>query len=145
MSCSQSLQLYPTLCDLWRSLPGSSVHGILQARILEWVAVPSSRGSSWPRNWTHIYSISCIAGRLFTHWATSKAQYMLQYIHKHYLFKKIQSKKMVDWDTASSCFLTETSKKQPTVVRTNFVEAVENSGSYPSHKYPFKKRPFLKW
>ena len=44
---AKSLQLYLTLCDLVDcSLPGSSVHGILQARILEWVAVPSSRGSS---------------------------------------------------------------------------------------------------
>ena len=38
-------------------LPGSSLHGILQARILEWVAMPSSRGSSQPRDWTHV---SCI-------------------------------------------------------------------------------------
>ena len=36
------------------SLPGSSVHGILQARILEWVATPSSKGSSWPRDGTHV-------------------------------------------------------------------------------------------
>ena len=41
----------------------SSVHGISQARILEWVAVSFSRGSSWPRDWAHI---SCIAGRFFT-------------------------------------------------------------------------------
>ena len=66
----------------------SSVHRILQARILEWVAVPSLRGSSWPRNWTHISKISCIEGRLFTHWATWEAEYMLQFIQKHYLFKK---------------------------------------------------------
>ena len=40
-------QLYPTLCDpVDRSPPGSSVHGILQARILEWIAIPFSRGSS---------------------------------------------------------------------------------------------------
>ena len=45
------------------SLPGSSVHGISQTRILEWVAISSSRGSSQPRNWT---SISCIAGIFFT-------------------------------------------------------------------------------
>ena len=44
-----------------------SVHGILQARILEWVVIPSSRGSSWPRDRT---SISHIAGRFFTIWAT---------------------------------------------------------------------------
>ena len=45
------------------SPPGSSVHGILQARILEWVAIPFSRGSSQPRDRTHV---SCIAGRFFT-------------------------------------------------------------------------------
>ena len=46
----QSLQLCPTLCDAMdHSLPGFSVHGILQARILEWVAMPFSRGSFQPR------------------------------------------------------------------------------------------------
>ena len=49
--------------------PGSSVHGILQARILEWVAIPFSRGSSQPRDWTQV---SCIAGRFFTVWAAWK-------------------------------------------------------------------------
>ena len=48
----------------------SSVHGILQARILEWVAISFSRGSSWPRNRT---LVSCIAGRFLTDWATSEA------------------------------------------------------------------------
>ena len=48
------------------SPPGFSVHGILQARILEWVAMPSSRGSSWPRDQTHVSCIFCIAGRFFT-------------------------------------------------------------------------------
>ena len=44
--CAKALQSCPTLCDpMDCSLPGSSVHGILQARILEWVAMPSSRGS----------------------------------------------------------------------------------------------------
>ena len=49
------------------SPPGSSVHGILQARILEWVAIPFSRGSSRPRDQTQV---SCTAGGLFTVWAT---------------------------------------------------------------------------
>ena len=53
------------------SPPGSSVHGILQARILEWVAVPFSRASSQPRKWTQV---SHIAGRFFTVWATREAQ-----------------------------------------------------------------------
>ena len=49
---------------------GSSVHGILQARILEWVAIPFLRVSSQPRDWTQV---SCIAGRFFTIWATKEA------------------------------------------------------------------------
>ena len=52
---------------LCASPPGSSVHAILQARILEWIAIAFSRGSSWPRNRTWV---SCIAGRFFTNWAT---------------------------------------------------------------------------
>ena len=57
-----------TLCDLMDcSPPGSSVHGILQARILEWVAISFSRGLSQPRDWTWV---SCISGRFFTNRAT---------------------------------------------------------------------------
>ena len=60
-----------TLCDpVDCSSPGSSVHGSLQARILEWVAIFFSRGSSWPWDWTWV---SCTAGRLFTDWATREA------------------------------------------------------------------------
>ena len=59
-----------TLCDpMDCSLPGSSVYGILQARILEWVAVPFSRGSSQLKDQTQV---SCIAGGFFTSWATRK-------------------------------------------------------------------------
>ena len=64
-------QLCLTLCDpMDCSPPGSSVHGIYQARILECVAMPSSRGSSWPRNQTQV---SCIAGRFFIVWVTREA------------------------------------------------------------------------
>ena len=57
----QSLQLCLTLCDpMDHSPPSSSVHGISQARILEWVACPFSRGSSWPRGQTHVSYVSCI-------------------------------------------------------------------------------------
>ena len=64
-------QSCPTLCDpMSCSLPGSSVHGISQARILEWVAASFSRGSSPPRDRT---CASCIAGRFFTVWATREA------------------------------------------------------------------------
>ena len=55
------------LCDAMNYSPlGSSVHGILQARILEWVAMPSSKGSSPPRDQICVSCISCIAGRFFT-------------------------------------------------------------------------------
>ena len=51
LCCAQLLQSCPTLCDpMDCSMPGSSVHGILWARILEWVAMPSFRGSSQPRD-----------------------------------------------------------------------------------------------
>ena len=56
--CAKSLQSCMTLCHpMGHSLPGSSVYGILQARILQWVAMPSSRGSSLPRD--QIW-VSCI-------------------------------------------------------------------------------------
>ena len=60
-----------TLCDsMDYSLLGSSIHGIFQARILEWVAISFSRRSSWPRDWTLVCCVSCIVGRHFTIWAT---------------------------------------------------------------------------
>ena len=60
-------QLCPGLCDSMDcSPPGSSVHGILQVRILEWVAIPSSRGSSHSKDQN---PVSCTAGRFFTVWA----------------------------------------------------------------------------
>ena len=59
-------QWCPTLCDPmdWGP-PGFSACEILQARILEWVAIPFSRGSSQPGDWTQVF---CVAGRLFTVW-----------------------------------------------------------------------------
>ena len=64
------VQLCLTFCDPMNChTPGSSVHGILQARIQAWVATPFSRASSQPRDWTQV---SCVAGRFFTNWATTK-------------------------------------------------------------------------
>ena len=58
-------QSYPTLCDpMDYSPPGSSVHGILQARMLEWVAILFSRDQ------THIFYVSCTGRHIFYHWAT---------------------------------------------------------------------------
>ena len=68
---SEVTQSCLTLCDpMDYNLPGSSVHGIFQARILEWVAISFSRGSSLPRDWTQV---SRIVGRRFTIWATRKS------------------------------------------------------------------------
>ena len=90
---AKSLQLCLTLCKpMVYSLAGSSVCGILQARILKWVSMPSSRGSFWPRDWTHISCSSCIEGRLFffiteppwklwheAHWCASACAFVLSY------------------------------------------------------------------
>ena len=82
--CVKSLQLCPTLFKpMDCSLPDSSFHGIFQAGILEWIIMPSSRGSSRPRDWTHVSCISCIVGRYFIHWvtweATTKIKELLTY------------------------------------------------------------------
>ena len=72
---SEVAQSCLTLCDPVDCSPlGSSVHGILQARILEWVAISFSRGSFQPRDWTRV---SCIAGGRFTLCATREAQMLL--------------------------------------------------------------------
>ena len=90
------------------SLPGSSLHGILQARVLEWVAISFSRGSSRPRDWT---LVSCIPGRLLNLWATREGfdlghtwssgfPYFLQFN------SKFGNKEFMIWATVSSqpCF-----------------------------------------
>ena len=75
---AKSLQSCPTLCDPTDcSLPGSSVHGILQAGILEWVAVPSMRGFSQPMDRTQV---SCIVGRFLTTWGTREAPRILEWV-----------------------------------------------------------------
>ena len=71
-------QSWPTLCEPMNcSLPGSSVHGILQARTLEWVAIPFSRWSSQPKDQTRV---SCIIGRFFYIWAIREAQTIRYYV-----------------------------------------------------------------
>ena len=70
---SSIAQLCPTLCDpMDCSLPGSLVHGIFQAWILEWVAIAFSRESSWPGDQT---GVPRTADRLFTVWATREGKH----------------------------------------------------------------------
>ena len=100
-------QACQTLCNPMNcSLPGSSVHGILQARILEWVVIPFFRGSSWPRNWSWV---SHIAGRFFTIWATRKAPKILK-IHAVVCLLKFENHVRwltvkVDWHLGTSTVL----------------------------------------
>ena len=68
------LQSYLNLCDPPMNPPGSSVHVILQARILEWVATSSSRGSSQPKDQTRV---SCIGMQILYHSVTGEAQQWL--------------------------------------------------------------------
>ena len=70
MLCVSCLVLSDSLWPHDYSLPGSSIHGILQARILEWVVILFSRRSSWPRERSQIF---CSAGRFFTAWDTKEA------------------------------------------------------------------------
>ena len=66
---TKALQSCPSLCDpIDHSPPGSSVHGILQSRILECVGILFSRGSSWPRDWTHISYVSRTGRQVLYHW-----------------------------------------------------------------------------
>ena len=99
--CTQSIsevaQSCPTLCNPVDCSPqGSSVHGILQARILEWVAISFSRGSSQPRDQTWV---SCIAGRCFILWATREAQWLYS------LYFNTQSIRSIKWKDTWKSFL----------------------------------------
>jgi len=81
-------QLCLTLCDpMGYSPPASTVHGILQARILEWVAMPFSTGSYWPRNWIQV-SPHC--KQILYHLSYQGSPYMCMcvyiYTHTHYIF-----------------------------------------------------------
>ena len=98
-SCSlcTHAQVSLTLCHpIYWSLPGCSVHGIFEARILEWVAISSSRGSSGPRNQT---CISCIGRWILYHWATWEAplvHYSEVIIPKNFLKYEISIKYLLE-------------------------------------------------
>ena len=78
---SEVAQSCPTLWDPMDCSPsGSAIHGILQARVLEWVAISFSRSSSQPMDWTRV---SCIVGRCFTISATTEVQPQAKFILIH--------------------------------------------------------------
>ena len=71
------------LCDS----SGSSVHGIFQSRILEWVAISYSRGSSWPRGWTCVSCVSC-TGRWILYWLSHQGNlYIAVYQFIYFIYK----------------------------------------------------------
>ena len=133
-----------TLCNPMNcSLPGSSVHGFLQANILEWVAVAFSRGSSQPKNQTHFSCISCIAGGFFTKWATWETQNYHIDPTIPLLGVYLRKTKSLIWkDTCSSmsitALLTANIRKQPkcpsTNERINKMWHIHTMEHYSSHK-----------
>ena len=90
-------------CHLLSHVPlfatlGSFVHGILQARILEWYAIPFSRGSARPRDQTWVF---CIAARFFTSWATRELNCILKVVKRvdfTYAYTSPQDKIKTDWN-----------------------------------------------
>ena len=72
-ACARSVTVMSNSCDLMdSSMPDSFVLGIFQARILEWVAISFSRGSSWPKDQTPVFRVSCIGRQILYHWAHGK-------------------------------------------------------------------------
>ena len=99
-------QLCPTLCDpMDCSPPGSSVHGILQTRILEWVAMPLSKESSWSRDQSHISCVSCIAGRFFT-WQAKMHSFSFQFLSQTY-FKSYKTFLLTLFEGKETCCSTD--------------------------------------
>ena len=85
-SCGSVAKSCPALWDpMDHHLPGSSVHGILQARILEWVAISFSRGSAWPSDRTQI---SCTAGEFF-YWLNLQRSPIIILVGAENVYKKI--------------------------------------------------------
>ena len=106
---SEVAQSCLTLCDSMDcSLPGFSVHGILQARILEWVTISFSRGSSWPRDGTRV---SHIVGRRFNLWATREAPKFSNRFHIVLEIKSLKSPRAKIYATLFSASILTTSFK----------------------------------
>ena len=115
LSCFQLCD--PTNC----SPPASSVHGILQARVREWVAIPFSRGSSQLRDGTWV---SCIAGRFFTTWATREAL-----VNTDYSFSAPQLEKVMGTGPCQPCF-----GKKPTYASTYLSQIKDDLIYHPNQR-----------
>ena len=124
MCCAKLLQSCPTLCNSMDcSPPGSSVYGTLQARILDWVAISSSRGSSWLRDWTHVCYIICIGRRVLYHWChlgslivTDRWKLKLYRNEAHFLNRKTLT------DLGNKLILTKGERRKPRVHQEDGIE-----------------------
>ena len=86
------------------SQPGSSIHGILWARIPEWVTISFSRGSFWPRDQTCISDISCTGQQILYHWATLEAPmswhfslFLILYLTAYYFYLNLNVSSLCKW------------------------------------------------
>ena len=94
-------QLCLTLCNpMDCSLPGSSVYGISQARILEWVAIPFSRGSSWPMDWTRF---SCFGWLPLSHLRSPPTMYMYSFFKIFSIYRLLRDIRLVPCAEHSRC------------------------------------------
>ena len=136
---AKSFQSCPTLCDpMDCSPPGSSVHGILQARMLEWAAMPSSRGSSWPRDQTHVSYVSWVSNihrqvlyhqcHLGSPFLFISYTYILLDLYIHY---KKDTKKWEKNDLRIKINLKQTSKNPslPSILKYYFVYSIRQAWS----------------
>ena len=98
----------PTFCNpMNRSLPDSSFHGILQARILEWVAMPSSRGSSRPRDQTRVSYVSCTGRWVLHHHHHLGSPSFAPFIHNFFQhpFCAIERSQKLLWSIRCACLM----------------------------------------
>ena len=103
-TCSVCTQSCPTLCDpMDCSSPGSSVHGIFQARILEWVAISSFWGSSQPSDWTFLSRISCFGKRILYHLTPPPVYYLARNGKCRKMWQEIRAQRgLWKWNSFSS-------------------------------------------
>ena len=108
----KSLQSCLLLCyPMDSSLPGFSVPGILQAGILEWVAISSSRGSSWPRDQTHVSYVSCIGRWVLYHWHHLGSPLLNILMVKCFLINFLGNVSWIQWALFSFFYLLKISRR----------------------------------
>ena len=140
--CVLVTQSCPTLCNpMDCSPPGSSVHEIFQARILEWVAISFSRGSSQPRDRTWV---SCTVGRFFTDWVTREAPFVDMANYSRYSSKMdvdmISDSSRKSYPLAENCMQCETSLsfETPSLHSADGKRSWERLSNFPRTKSPWE-------